>query len=62
MEEKLCVYCNKPEIKNREIVGDDFAWVFPTNIPIVPGHILIAPRRCISKYENLTLEEKESIE
>ncbi len=57
-----CVYCTKQEIKDREITGNDLAWVFPTNIPIVPGHILIAPRRCVSKYEDLTKEEKDSIE
>jgi diadenosine tetraphosphate (Ap4A) HIT family hydrolase len=62
MESKSCVYCTKSEIKNREIIGDDLAWVFPTNIPIVPGHLLIAVRRCVAKYEDLTGEEKKSIE
>jgi len=57
-----CVYCTKPEIKAREIVGNDLAWAFPTNIPIVPGHVLIAPRRCVAKYEGLTNEEKNDIE
>lgn len=57
-----CVYCEKPEIKDREIIGNDLAWVFPTNIPIVPGHVLIAPRRCVAKYEDLTEDEKKSIE
>lgn len=62
MEEKTCLYCTKQEIKDREITGNDLAWVFPTNIPIVPGHVLIAPRRCVAKYENLTDEEKQAIE
>ena len=60
--QKDCVYCSNIDIKNREIAGDDLAWVFPTNIPIVPGHILIAPKRCVAKYEDLTIEEKEAIE
>jgi len=59
---ELCVYCSKPEIKEREIIGNDLAWVFPTNIPIVSGHVLIAPRRCIATYEELTNEEREAIE
>ncbi len=59
---KDCVYCSNIEIKNREIAGNDLAWVFPTNIPIVPGHTLIAPRRCVAKYEDLTLQEKNAIE
>ncbi len=57
-----CIYCTKQEIRDREITGNDLAWVFPTNIPIVPGHLLIAPRRCVAKYEDLTKEEKEAIE
>ncbi|MEK7641753.1 MAG: HIT domain-containing protein [Patescibacteria group bacterium] len=57
-----CAYCELPEIKAREITGNDLAWVFPTNIPIVPGHILIAPRRCVAKYEDLTRDEKDAIE
>ncbi len=60
--EKNCVYCTKEDIKAREIVGNEHAWVFPTNIPIVPGHVLIAPRRCVTKYEDLNDNEKESIE
>ena len=57
-----CVYCELPEIKAREIAGNDLAWAFPTNIPIVPGHILIAPRRCVARYDDLTAAEKDAIE
>lgn len=57
-----CVYCNLPEIRAREIVGNDLAWVFPTNIPITPGHVLIAPRRCVAKMEDMTAGEHEAIE
>lgn len=59
---KTCVYCTLPEIKAREIVGNDLAWVFPTNIPIVPGHLLIAPRRCVAMAEGMTPAEREAIE
>ena len=57
-----CVFCTNPDVKAREISGDDLAWTFPTNIPIVPGHILIAPRRCVARYEDLTAQEKQAIE
>ncbi|OGI64851.1 hypothetical protein A3H53_04745 [Candidatus Nomurabacteria bacterium RIFCSPLOWO2_02_FULL_40_10] len=62
MSQKLCVYCTNIDIKNREIISNDLAWVFPTNIPVVPGHILIVPKRCVTKYEDLSSEEKKAIE
>jgi histidine triad (HIT) family protein len=57
-----CVYCTLPEIKERQIVENDLAWAFLTNIPITPGHTLIAPKRCVARYEDLSSEEKMSIE
>lgn len=57
-----CAYCEIPEIKERKIIDNELAWAFPTNIPITPGHTLICPQRCVSKYEELTLEEKNAIE
>ena len=57
-----CVYCTLPEIKERQIIENDLAWAFLTNIPITLGHTLIIPKRCVAKYEDLTSEEKEAIE
>jgi len=57
-----CVYCELEVIKQREIVGNNLVWAFPTNIPITPGHTLIVPRRCVAKYDDLTEEEKTAIE
>ena len=57
-----CTYCSNKEVKEREIIGNELAWVFPTNIPIVPGHVLLAPRRCAAKYEDLTSSEKGAME
>ncbi len=59
--EKKCVYCSLPEIKAREIISNDLAWAFPTNIPITPGHTLIAPIRCVAKLSDLTKEERSAI-
>src|SRR5437867_13377940 len=56
-----CAYCELPEIKEREIARNKFAWAFPTNIPIVPGHVLICPIRCVATFEELTDEEKAAI-
>ena len=59
---KNCVYCTLPEIKERQIVENSLAWAFPTNIPITPGHTLVVPKRCIERYEELNVEEKEAVE
>ncbi len=56
-----CVYCTNTEVKSREIIRNEYAWAFPTNIPIVPGHILISPIRCVAKFEDLTPEEVSAI-
>ncbi|MDO8564809.1 MAG: HIT domain-containing protein [bacterium] len=57
-----CVYCETPEIVARTIVTNKVAFAFPTNIPIVPGHTLVCPKRCVRRYEDLSTEEKEAIE
>jgi histidine triad (HIT) family protein len=62
MENKvLCSFCNNVAKEEREIVRNDLVWAFPSNIPIVPGHTLICPVRCVAKFEDLTKEEKEAI-
>lgn len=44
------------------IVENDLAFAFPTNTPIVPGHILVVPKRHVQFYEESTSEEKIAIE
>jgi bis(5'-adenosyl)-triphosphatase len=61
MSTKECVYCTNPAIKERTIISNEFAWSFPTNIPIVPGHVLICPVRCVAKLEELTDNELSAI-
>jgi len=56
-----CVYCDLSAIRAREITRNKYAWVFPTNIPIVPGHLLILPIRHVANFSDLTSEEKEAI-
>lgn len=56
-----CIFCSLPEIKSREITRNKYAWVFPTNIPIVPGHLLIAPIRCVATFNELSPAEVKAI-
>src|SRR6185369_12397945 len=53
-----CVFCTNEDIKKREIISNDLAWAFSTNIPITPGHILVTPKRCIATLSKLTKEER----
>ena len=61
IKEKKCVYCDLSEIRAREIIGNDLAWAFPTNIPITPGHTLVSPRRCVASLEEMTNEERLAV-
>lgn len=61
MEKTACPYCDTPSIKKREITRNSLAWAFPTNIPIVPGHVLVAPIRCVATFDELTGEERLAI-
>jgi len=49
---KFCVYCSNIDIQNRKVIENKLAFVFPTNIPIVPGHLLIAPKRITKNMQN----------
>jgi diadenosine tetraphosphate (Ap4A) HIT family hydrolase len=52
-----CVFCELPEIKNRIILETELVKVFPTNIPVVPGHVLVVPVRHVETLESLTGQE-----
>ncbi len=49
--------------KERGIICEnELAFAMLTNIPIVPGHTLIIPKREVARYEELSGEEKSAIE
>ena len=57
-----CVFCESPAIKERmPIAQNSLARAFPTNIPVVPGHTLIIPTRCVAFFEELTQSEINAI-
>lgn len=57
-----CPFCVNLILNSRIIIENDLAFAFPTNTPIVPGHILICPKRHVKYYEDLTVEKMSSIE
>ena len=59
---KKCVFCSLPEIQDRKVAENNLALAFLANMPIVEGHTLVIPKRCVARYEDLTSEEKSAIE
>ncbi len=61
-KEKDCPFCNGIVEKNQGIIyRDDLVFVFPTNIPITPGHLLVCPTRHVATIEDLKKEEKDAL-
>ena len=58
---KNCSFCTRPEIQERIIIKNKFAFAFPTNIPITPGHTLVASVRCVSSFDDLTRGEVRAL-
>jgi diadenosine tetraphosphate (Ap4A) HIT family hydrolase len=61
MQSSLCDFCDNPDLKRRVIFATDLVWALPTNIPIVPGHVLICPIRHVKNFEELTADERKAI-
>ncbi len=59
--QNACVFCTQPEGRARMITSNGLAWAFPTNIPIVWGHTLIVPERCVADWDQLAVEEQRAI-
>ena len=56
-----CPFCELPTCRDRMIADNEFVWAFPTNIPVVPGHTLIVPQRCIAQMRDLTPDEHAAL-
>ena len=52
-----CDFCDIKSLEPRLIYKDDFVLAFPSNIPIVPGHIVVCPARHMSKIDEISDEE-----
>ncbi len=57
-----CVFCSLPAVRQRFIVATRLSAAFPTNIPIVPGHTILIPRRHIARWDELTPAEQADLE
>jgi diadenosine tetraphosphate (Ap4A) HIT family hydrolase len=52
---------NDPDIKARTVARNQLAFSFLSYQPIVPGHLVICPIRCVVTSEELTPEEWTAI-
>lgn len=57
-----CQFCENPAIQERIVTSNELVMVFPTNTPIVPGHMLICPVRCVSASKDLTIDEMAALQ
>ncbi len=56
-----CQFCSEDTFRGRDIFRNGLVRVFPTNIPIVPGHVIISPVRHAETFEELTEEESKEM-
>ena len=56
-----CPFCSQAEIKERTIAKNKYVFAFPTNIPIVPGHVLVAPVRHVARFSDATANERKAL-
>lgn len=56
-----CTFCESGDLKNRVITENNLALVFPTKTPVVQGHVLIIPKRCVPTINDLENKELKSI-
>lgn len=57
-----CLFCKNEEVRLRAFAENDLAFASLSNIPIVPGHTIICPKRHVKYYEEMTFDERAAIE
>jgi diadenosine tetraphosphate (Ap4A) HIT family hydrolase len=56
-EERTSVFTTTIVEEGRVFAENALAFAFPTNIPIIPGHSLVVPKRVVATMDELTNEE-----
>ncbi len=54
-------FFGKCDVSNRVITTTDLSFAFPAQMPILPGHTLVCPKRIVEKFEELTPDEIQSL-
>lgn len=56
-KQKASVFTTTIVEEGRVFAENELAFAFPTNIPITPGHSLVAPKRVVETIDDLTNDE-----
>ena len=56
-----CAFCQDQSIEARMVGENELARAFLNKMPIVPGHVLIIPKRCVASFMELTELEKVAV-
>ena len=59
--EKTAVMFGKYDISDRLIHATNLAIAFPAWMPILPGHVLVCPKRIVEKFEELSIDERKEL-
>lgn len=57
-----CPFCQQERISFRIVEDTPLAFAFLNHTPVIPGHVLISPKRHVECYEGLEPQERAEIE
>lgn len=58
---KNCTFCHNEKVLERTVWRSDRVQIFPSNMPIVPGHLLVCPTRCVRTLDELSNLEQAAL-
>ncbi|MBS3905094.1 MAG: HIT family protein [Simkania sp.] len=52
-----CAFCEESVLKRQQFYEDDLVIALYSHKPVVPGHLLVIPKRHVERFEELSNEE-----
>ena len=57
----ICEFCDEKQFEGRTVFENEVSRAFLTNMPIVPGHVLVIPKRHAQTFFDLTNDEQQAL-